>query len=139
MGHWKRAVVCQNFCQELINWKLIRSLLCLSMPGPHNEPPSMAGASGARFLSPVMSISSRTINLGNNGDSQHLESHYVHENSLTEQEKSGIKNLFNLASEKNWVLSTRIHQSIDSKCFVQTNREENAISKPVSNAERERS
>lgn len=70
------------------------------MPGPHNEPPSMAGASGARFLSPVMSISSRTINLGNNGDSQHLESHYVHENSLTEQEKSGIKNLFNLASEK---------------------------------------
>lgn len=71
---------------------MIRPLLRLSTWRVDNESPSMAGASPAHFLSPVMSISSRTINLGNNTESQHLRSYYVHQYRLAEREKKwGLK------------------------------------------------
>jgi hypothetical protein len=80
-----------NRLTVLINWKLIRSLHWVSTWKANNESASMAGASPSYFLSPVMSISSPTINLENNAYSQHLGSHYVRENSPTENEKSAIK------------------------------------------------
>lgn len=119
---------------------MIRPLLRLSTWRVDNESPSMAGASPAHFLSPVMSISSRTINLGNNTESQHLRSYYVHQYRLAEREKKwGLKNLFNLISEKIEFCQLEFSQCIDSKCFVQISRRENAISKSNSNTERERS
>lgn len=95
-----------NLLTVLINWELIRSLHRLSMWKFNNESASMARASPSYFLSPVMSISSRTINLGNNASSQHLGSHYVRENSSTENEKSAIKFFIQFIFQIFWVLST---------------------------------